>query len=225
VSKDLTVTALTVEYQAGGQVVRPLEGFELQAAAGSFVLLFGPSGSGKTTLLSCLAGLLSPVAGTITFDGVEVSALKGRQLSAYRRSTVGVVFQGFNLLPSMTALDNVVAPLLAARVPRSEAARRATELLEQVGLHDRMGHRPGELSGGQQQRVAIARALVHDPPLILADEPTAHLDRAHVEGALRLLEGLVARDRLVVVATHDDRLRSISTQVVDLAARGATPTG
>jgi putative ABC transport system ATP-binding protein len=126
------------------------------------------------------------------------------------------VFQAFNLVPSLTAAENVMVPLLADGVRRSEAADRAAAVLERVGLADRARHRPGELSGGQQQRVAIARAVVHDPPLLLADEPTAHLDQAHVEGVLTLLAGLVDAQRVVIVATHDDRLLTLSNQVVQL---------
>ncbi|HEX2274095.1 MAG TPA: ATP-binding cassette domain-containing protein [Acidimicrobiales bacterium] len=213
---DLAVDGLTVEYLTGGETTRPLHAFDMRAAAGSVSILRGPSGSGKTTLLSCLAALLSPAAGTIAFGDIVVSTLAGKERTAYRRHTVGIVFQAFNLVPSLTATENVMVPLLADGVRRSDAARRAAAVLDRVGLADRAGHRPGELSGGQQQRVAIARAVVHDPPLLLADEPTAHLDQAHVEGVLALLAGLVDAERVVVVATHDDRLLSLGSQVVDL---------
>jgi putative ABC transport system ATP-binding protein len=212
----LTVEGLTVEYVTGDETTRPLRDFDMKAAAGSVSILRGPSGCGKTTLLSCLAAILSPAAGTIAFGDIVVSRLAGRERTAYRRHTVGIVFQAFNLVPSLTAAENVMVPLLADGVRRAEAERRAGAVLERVGLADRAGHRPGELSGGQQQRVAIARAVVHDPPLLLADEPTAHLDQAHVDGVLTLLAGLVDADRVVVVATHDDRLLSLSSQVVEL---------
>jgi putative ABC transport system ATP-binding protein len=215
---DLTVDGLTVEYVTGGETTRPLRDFDMKAAAGSVSILRGPSGCGKTTLLSCLAAILSPVAGTIAFGDVVVSNLAGKDRTAYRRHTVGIVFQAFNLVPSLTAAENVMVPLLADGVRRPEAARRTAAVLERVGLSDRAGHRPGELSGGQQQRVAIARAVVHDPPLLLADEPTAHLDQAHVEGVLRLVGSLVDGNRVVVVATHDDRLLSLRSQVVELGA-------
>jgi putative ABC transport system ATP-binding protein len=213
---DLAVDGLTVEYTSGGETIRPLRGFDMRATAGSVSILRGPSGSGKTTLLSCLAAILSPVDGTITFGDVVVSELTGKDRTVYRRHTVGIVFQAFNLVPSLTAAENVMVPLLVDGVRRPEAAVRAAALLERVGLTDRAGHRPGELSGGQQQRVAIARAMIHDPPLLLADEPTAHLDQTHVEGVLALLAGLVEDDRVVIVATHDDRLLSLSSQVVEL---------
>ena len=216
---DLRVRDLTVEYGSGGEVTRPLDGFEMAASPGSLVLLLGPSGSGKTTLLSCLAAILSPTRGTIDFGDIAISALAAKDRTAFRRHTVGIVFQAFNLVPSLTAAENVMAPLLAAGVSRAKAATRAEELLERVELQHRATHRPGELSGGQQQRVAIARALVHDPPLVLADEPTAHLDHTQVDGVLRLLAGLMDGDRVMVIATHDDRLLALGGQRVDLGRR------
>ena len=216
---ELRVRELTVEYASGGEVIRPLDGLGMSAAPGSLVLLLGPSGSGKTTLLSCLAAILSPTHGTIDFGDVSISALTGKQRTAFRRHTVGIVFQAFNLVPSLTAAENVMAPLLAAGVGRAEASARAASLLERVELGHRATHRPGELSGGQQQRVAIARALVHDPPLVLADEPTAHLDHTQVDGVLGLLAGLMDGERVMVIATHDDRLLALGGQRVDLGHR------
>ncbi len=216
---ELRVRDLTVEYRAGDEATRPLDGFDMTSARGSLVLLLGPSGSGKTTLLSCLAAILSPTGGSIEFGDVVISALTAKERTAYRRRTVGIVFQAFNLVPSLSAAENVMAPLLAAGVGRADASARAGELLERVALTHRALHRPGELSGGQQQRVAIARALVHDPPLILADEPTAHLDHTQVEGVLGLLAGLMDGERVIVVATHDDRLLELGGQRVDLGHR------
>jgi putative ABC transport system ATP-binding protein len=217
----LSVRELTVEYGSGGEVTRPLDGFGMSASPGSLVLLLGPSGSGKTTLLSCLAAILSPTHGTIDFGDISISALAGKEQTAFRRRTVGIVFQAFNLVPSLTAAENVMAPLLAAGVGRARASARAAELLERVELQHRATHRPGELSGGQQQRVAIARALVHDPPLVLADEPTAHLDHTQVDGVLGLLAGLMDGERVMVIATHDDRLLALGGQRVDLGRRPA----
>jgi putative ABC transport system ATP-binding protein len=213
----LVATDLTMEFSSGGYIVRPLHDFSFTAADGQLVVLLGPSGCGKTTLLSCLAGLLTPTSGSISLDGQEVTGLSGGDLSEYRRHTVGVVFQAFNLIPSLTARSNVMVPLRLARVGRTEARERADVLLEKVGLGERGHHRPDQMSGGQQQRVAIARALVQDPPLVLADEPTAHLDYIQVEGVLRLLRDIAAPGRLVVVATHDDRITQLADNVIELA--------
>ena len=214
---ELEVRDLTVEFNSGGYVVRPLSHLDLDAEDGELVVVLGPSGCGKTTLLSCLAGLLTPTSGSITFRGTNVGALTGPALGLYRRSTVGVVFQAFNLIRSLSARGNVMAPLRLASVPRKDASARADELLEIVGLAERATHRPGELSGGQQQRVAIARALAHDPPLVVADEPTAHLDYIQVEGILRLLRQLSSPGRMVLVSTHDDRITNIADRVIELA--------
>jgi putative ABC transport system ATP-binding protein len=218
---ELEVRDLTVEFESDGYMVRPLDQLSFDADDGQLVVVLGPSGCGKTTLLSCLAGLLTPTSGSIKFRGTEVAGLTGQAVAQYRQKTVGVVFQAFNLLPSLTAKGNVMAPLRLAKVKRAPAATRADELLEVVGLSDRAGHRPGQMSGGQQQRVAIARALVQDPPMIVADEPTAHLDYIQVEGVLRLLRELAAPGRLVLVATHDDRITNIADRVIELVAHFA----
>ena len=185
-------------------------------AAGSLVILMGPSGCGKTTLLSCLGGILRPSGGAIKFGDVDVTSLDARGLSTYRRETVGIVFQAFNLVPSLTAIENVMVPLRSAGMSRRAAHKRAGQLLARVGLEDRMPHRPGDLSGGQQQRVAVARAIALDPPLVLADEPTAHLDFIQVEEVLRLIRELASGDRMVVVATHDSRILPLADRVVEL---------
>ncbi|HEY5252640.1 MAG TPA: ATP-binding cassette domain-containing protein [Acidimicrobiales bacterium] len=218
---ELEVRHLTVEFNSGGYVVRPLNELSFDAEDGELVVVLGPSGCGKTTLLSCLAGLLTPTSGSISFRGQNVTGLSGPALGQYRRSTVGVVFQAFNLIRSLTARGNVMAPLRLAKVPRREAAAKADELLATVGLSERAGYRPGQMSGGQQQRVAIARALVHEPPLILADEPTAHLDHIQVEGVLTLLRQLAAPGRLILVSTHDDRITHIADRVIELVPRFA----
>ncbi|HLX89065.1 MAG TPA: ATP-binding cassette domain-containing protein [Acidimicrobiales bacterium] len=219
---ELEVRDLTVEFDSGGYVVRPLDNFSFEAEDGEFVAIVGPSGCGKTTMLSCLAGLLTPTSGSIRFRDTEVNSLSGAALGTYRQSTVGVVFQAFNLIPSLSARANVMAPLRLAHVPRQRAAARADELLMMVGLSDRAGNRPGKMSGGQQQRVAIARALVHEPPLILADEPTAHLDHIQVEGILRLMRELATPSRLLLVVTHDDRITHIADRVIELVPKFAT---
>ena len=217
----LHVRDLTVEFSSSGYVIKPLNQLSFVAGDGELVVVLGPSGCGKTTLLSCLAGLLTPTSGMITFGETEVTALTGKAMAAYRRHTVGVVFQAFNLIPSLTALRNVMAPMELAGVGRRPAAARANELLARVGLSDRTGHRPAKMSGGQQQRVAIARALVHDPPLIIADEPTAHLDHIQVEGILGLVRDLASPGRVVLIATHDDRVTRLADRVVALAPHAA----
>jgi putative ABC transport system ATP-binding protein len=219
---DLSIQNLVVEYSSGGYAVRPIDGLDLDVAAGSLAILLGPSGCGKTTLLSCLGGILRPTAGAIKFGDVDVTSLDARGLSAYRRDRVGIVFQAFNLVPSLTALENVMIPMHAAGVSRRAARGRAEELLTRVGLQDRTTHRPADLSGGQQQRVAVARAIALDPPLILADEPTAHLDFIQVEEILRLIRELASGDRMVVVATHDSRILPLADRIVELVPEFAT---
>jgi putative ABC transport system ATP-binding protein len=213
---DLSIQNLVVEYSSGGYALRPINGLNLDVAAGSLVILLGPSGCGKTTLLSCLGGILRPKSGAIKFDDVDITTLQGNALANYRRDKVGIIFQAFNLVASLTALENVMVPMREAGVPRKAARKRAEELLERVNLGDRMKHHPGDLSGGQQQRVAVARAVALDPPLILADEPTAHLDFIQVEEVLRLIRELADGDRVVVVATHDARMLPMADRVVEL---------
>jgi putative ABC transport system ATP-binding protein len=212
----LSIEDLVVEYSSGGYAVRPIDGLNVRMEPGELVLLLGPSGCGKTTLLSCIGGILTPTAGAIRFGATTITGLEGAPLTEFRRHTVGIVFQAFNLVPSLTALENVEIPLRGARVGRRERRARATELLERVGLAERISHRPGDLSGGQQQRVAIARALALDPPLLLADEPTAHLDYIQVEEVLRLLRDLATGERVVVISTHDQRMLPLADRVVEL---------
>lgn len=213
---DLRIKDLVVEYSSGGYAVRPIDGLNLEVTEGSLAILLGPSGCGKTTLLSCLGGILKPSEGRIEFGDIDLTKLDRRTLSQYRRNTVGIVFQAFNLVPSLTALENVMVPMRAARMSRHTAHERAEELLTRVGLKERMSHRPGDLSGGQQQRVAVARAIALDPPLLLADEPTAHLDFIQVEEVLRLIRELASGERVVVVATHDTRILPLADRVVEL---------
>jgi putative ABC transport system ATP-binding protein len=181
------------------------------------MVVCAPSGGGKTTLLSVLAGLLTPARGTVAFSGRELALSSRPQMLQHRRDCVGLAFQSFNLIASLDAVENVMAPLLMSGVQRSVARRRATELLSGMGLAHRLHHRPGSLSGGEQQRVAIARGLVGDPPLFLADEPTAHLDQTQVGAMLTLLRSLVRPGRLVLVATHDLRVVQAADDVVDLS--------
>jgi len=223
---NLVCRDVAVEYSCGTQAVRPIDGLDLEVSSGELVLLMGPSGCGKTSLLSMLAGILRPLRGRISVDGLEVTRLAGGRLTDYRRHRVGVVFQAFNLVPSLTAAENVEIPLRAAGRGRRQSRKRARELLEQLGLGDRCSHRPGALSGGQQQRVAIARALALDPPLLLADEPTAHLDREQVGRVAHLLREIADDGRTVVVATHDDRIVPLADRAIALdgAARAYSRT-
>lgn len=216
---DLIVEDLVVEYTSGDYVLRPIDNMNFTWPSGSLVLLLGPSGCGKTTLLSSLGGLLTPTSGTVRLGDTEVTALSANALNDYRRDQVGFVFQSFNLIPSMSALDNVIAPMRSVKMGRDERRTRAAELLELVGLADRAHHNPGDMSGGQQQRVAIARALALDPPLVLADEPTAHLDYIQVEEMLKLIRSLASEHRTVVVSTHDERMIPLADVLVEMVPK------
>lgn len=215
------VRDLSMEYSSGGYAVRPIDNLNLTLNDGELVLLLGASGCGKTTLLSMMASILTPTSGSIRVNDVEVTSLSGRALAEYRRHTVGIVFQSFNLIPSLSARQNIYVTLRGAGVHKTEARQRADALLADVDLVDRAHHRPGDMSGGQQQRVAIARALSLDPPLVVADEPTAHLDYIQVDGVIRLLRELARPGRVVVIATHDERLLPLADRVVEMTPRAA----
>ena len=216
---DIHVEQLTVEYTLGSHRSRPIDNMTFHARGDQIVVATGPSGCGKTTLLSVLAGLLTPTQRKSRRRRDETSlGLKGRDKVLYRRRSVGVIFQAFNLVPSLTALENVMAPLVLTGVRSAPARRRALHLLEEVSLSGHASKRPGQLSGGQQQRVAFARAMVFDPPLVLADEPTAHLDQTQVSTILELIQGMRKRGRLIVVATHDRRFDAIADQVLQMGA-------
>ena len=202
--------------------MRPIDGLELDVPAGSLAILLGPSGCGKTTLLSCLGGILSPTSGRISFGDVDVTGLDGRAMAQLPAP------HGRHRVPGVQpraepdrAGERDGAAAARPACPRARGAQRAEELLERVGLQDRMTHRPGDLSGGQQQRVAVARALALDPPLLLADEPTAHLDFIQVEEVLRLVRELASGERVVVVATHDHRMLPLADRVVELVPQFA----
>jgi putative ABC transport system ATP-binding protein len=187
-------------------------------------VLLGPSGSGKSTLLSCLGGMLSPTAGTIRLNDVDVTAASGKALDDYRKHHVGFVFQGFNLIPSLNARENVAVPLIVSKTgTRSEALAKADDMLARVGLGDRTKHRPSQLSGGQQQRVAVARGLVTDPALLIADEPTANLDHIQAEAVIGLFRELRSQGRVIVVSTHDARLIPVADRVVRMTPDGIEP--
>src|SRR5437868_19460 len=195
------------EFGTGDTRVQALRGISVEIRAGELTLLVGPSGCGKTTLISIIAGLLNPTEGDVTVWGTTLNRLPPRRQVDYRRANIGFVFQQYNLLPALTAVENVAVPLLIAHQPRPRALARARELLQAVGLTDRAHALPGQLSGGQQQRVAIARALIHEPRLLVCDEPTAALDAQLGQEVMTLLrEVAVQPDRAVVVVTHDSRV-------------------
>jgi putative ABC transport system ATP-binding protein len=215
----LHVSKLSIEYTRGVQKVRPIDDLSFSASPGSVTLLLGPSGCGKTSVLSTLGAMMTPASGSVRVGETEVVGLKGSALTEYRRLGVGIVFQAFNLLPSLSALENVSVVLRGAGVHRRTAKSRAENLLQSLGLGERLHHRPDDLSGGQQQRVAIARAIALNPMLVLADEPTAHLDHASVQQVLELHRRLADEGRIVVVSTHDDRMLPIASQVIELGKR------
>ncbi len=191
-------------YQKGKERVEVLHELNLEIPRGDFVAIMGPSGSGKTTLLNLLGGLDKPTAGTVTVDGAELSSMSNSQLSSWRSTHIGFIFQFYNLLPVLTAHRNVELPLLLTNFNGKERAKRASIALDIVGLTDRAKHYPRELSGGQEQRVAIARAIVSDPSLLLCDEPTGDLDRDTADEILRLLQVLNREhEKTIVMVTHD----------------------
>jgi len=191
-------------YYRGKEPIQVLEGLNLEMPEGAFEALMGPSGSGKSTLLNLIAGLDSPSQGTITVSGEDIGRMGEGQRAAWRSQNVGFIFQTYNLLPVLTAVENVELPLLLTTVPSNQRRQRAFTALRAVGLDDRAGHRPDQLSGGQQQRVAIARAIVTDPKIIVADEPTGDLDRVSADQILELLVRLNRElKKTIVMVTHD----------------------
>ena len=204
-------------YRRGDQVIPVLVDIDLDVALGDFVALMGPSGSGKTTLLNLIAGIDKPSGGTIKVGGVDIARFSDADLALWRASHVGFIFQFYNLLPVLTAFENVELPLLLASLSRGERRERVEVVLSLVGLVDRADHYPGELSGGQQQRVAIARALITDPTLIVADEPTGDLDRATGEEILALLDRLNRElSKTILMVTHDPKAADKAHRVVRL---------
>ncbi len=203
----LQTDGLKKHYQMGRTLVRALDGVTIAINAGEFVGLLGPSGSGKSTLLNLIAGLDRPSDGTLQIFDQNLAALSRMELSVHRRTNVGIIFQSFNLISTMTALENVTLAMMFAGVPRLERESRAAQLLDSVGLGGRKSHRPKELSGGEQQRVAIARALSNNPHLLLADEPTGNLDSRTSQEIMLLLRELNERDgKTIIMVTHDAAL-------------------
>ena len=203
----LQTDALKKHYQMGSTLVRALDGVTIAVNAGEFVGLLGPSGSGKSTLLNLIAGLDRPSDGTLRIFDQNLAAMSRMELSVHRRTNVGIIFQSFNLISTMTALENVTLAMMFAGVPRVERESRASQLLDSVGLGERKSHRPKELSGGEQQRVAIARALSNHPHLLLADEPTGNLDSRTSQEIMLLLRELNERGgKTIIMVTHDASL-------------------
>ncbi len=198
---------LMKDFGSGENKVRVLRGVDFEANYGEITLLVGPSGCGKTTLLSVIAGLLNKSGGQIDVLGTDIDQLGGSEAVLFRRRNLGFIFQQYNLLPALTAAENASVPLLAAGMKRNAAVEKASEILDELGMGDRLKARPNQLSGGQQQRVAIARALVHEPRLLVCDEPTAALDAETGHGVMEILRKAALRpDRAVIVVTHDSRV-------------------
>ncbi len=213
----INVEHVTRDLPLGKVTIHALRGVNMQIYAGEFVGIVGPSGSGKSTLLGIIGGLDTPTAGKVEIDGIDITRMNENQLTEIRNEKIGFIFQFFNLIPTLTALENVALPIQFARKPNFRPEQRARELLEMLGLEDRLHHRPAELSGGQQQRVAIARALANNPPLVLADEPTGNLDTESggvVLDALRKIRD--EQGTTVVIVTHDPELAQQTDRVLKL---------
>lgn len=211
------IRGLSKAYRRGGQTVPVLEDLDLDIGAGDFLALMGPSGSGKSTLLNLIAGIDKPDTGSLRVGGVDITRLPERVLADWRAQHVGFIFQFYNLMPVLTALENVELPLLLTSLGRRERRERVELALSMVGLADRMDHRPTELSGGQQQRVAIARAIITDPTLLVADEPTGDLDRVSAGEILGLMEQLNAQlGKTIVMVTHDQRAAEQAHSILQL---------
>jgi len=213
----VSIRELTKHYVRGDQVIPVLVGINLDIQAGDYVALMGPSGSGKSTLLNLIAGIDKPTSGSIHVAGVDIAQLSESDLAGWRASNVGFIFQFYNLMPVLSAFDNVELPLLLTPLSRRDRRERVETALALVGLTDRSDHYPNELSGGQQQRVAIARALIGDPTLIVADEPTGDLDRATAEEILHLLARLNEEvGKTIVMVTHDPKAAEKAHRIIQL---------
>ncbi len=220
-SKGLNVTLIDLEevvkeYQMGENTVKALRGSNLTIDEGDFVAIMGPSGSGKSTLMNMVGALDVPTSGKVELDGQDLSELTENQLAVLRSKKVGFVFQKFNLISSMTAQENVALPMLFRGKPRKKRLERSRELLEEMGLGDRLDHMPSELSGGQQQRVSIARALANDPEIVLADEPTGNLDTETGDQVMDLLKDLNEEGKTIIMVTHDPHDAEYAEYIVDI---------
>lgn len=207
---------LQKHYEVGTQIVKALNGVTISINKGEYVAVMGPSGSGKSTLMNLIGALDTPSTGNYILNGTNVSHLSDDQLAEIRNREIGFVFQTFNLLPRYSALDNVVLPLIYAGVPKEERYKRGEKALENVGLTDRMTHKPNELSGGQRQRVAVARALVNKPSLILADEPTGNLDSKTSVDIMRLIDEIHSAGNTIVLVTHEEDIAQHAQRIIRL---------
>jgi ABC-type lipoprotein export system ATPase subunit len=211
----VNLNALSKYYPRGSEMVKALDGVDLRIDGPCMVAILGPSGSGKSTLLHMIGAMDRPTRGEVIVAGQALNGLPEKALTRFRRQTVGFVFQTFNLIPNLTALENVMLPMEFNRIPKEERLSRAKSLLGRVELQHRLNHRPGELSGGEQQRVAIARALANDPPLILADEPTGNLDTESGQKIYELLKE-ISSERTVLVVTHAEPLAQMANRVLHI---------
>ena len=210
----ITVDKVNKTYKNGSLELQVLKNISFKVYKGEFLAIMGSSGSGKSTMMNILACLDSQYEGTYILDSIDISKLTENQLSEIRNKKIGFIFQSFNLLPRLSALENVELPLVYSSVPKAERHKRAAELLEMVGLKDRMHHKPNELSGGQRQRVAIARALVNDPSIILADEPTGNLDSKSEEEIIEILQELNRTGKTIVIVTHEPNIGDIAQRKI-----------
>ena len=213
----INIKKLTRDFQLGNEIINVLKGIDLQINKGEYVALMGPSGSGKSTLMNLLGCLDTPTSGTYILNGNDVSKMHDDDLAEIRNKEIGFVFQTFNLLPRTTALDNVALPMIYAGFSKSERNERATEVLTQVNLSDRMDHQPNQLSGGQRQRVAIARALVNRPSIILADEPTGNLDSKTSVEIMHLFNDIHKNGNTVIVVTHEEDIAKYAHRIIRLS--------
>jgi putative ABC transport system ATP-binding protein len=212
----IKITNIKRDFVLGNEIVYVLKGIDLEINKGEYVALMGPSGSGKSTLMNLLGCLDTPTSGSYILNGKNVSQMKDDELAEIRNKEIGFVFQTFNLLPRTTALDNVALPMIYAGYSKSERNFRATEVLKQVNLADRMDHQPNQLSGGQRQRVAIARALVNKPSIILADEPTGNLDSKTSLEIMKLFGDIHAQGNTVILVTHEEEIAEYAHRIIRL---------
>jgi putative ABC transport system ATP-binding protein len=212
----IQISNIKRDFILGNETIYVLKGIDLQINKGEYVALMGPSGSGKSTLMNILGCLDTPTSGTYILNGKDVSQMHDDDLADVRNKEIGFVFQTFNLLPRTTALDNVALPMIYAGYPKSERNKRATEVLTQVGLDDRMDHQPNQLSGGQRQRVAVARALVNKPSIILADEPTGNLDSKTSEEIMKLFGDIHSSGNTVILVTHEEDIAKYAHRIIRL---------